>query len=181
MILSYDEIDALQHQEKWHEAMTALDQRLQVDRIDVEARIQMIFLMWYILLEFDHSKLGFDKELLEKKLQEHFSIAQNLLCEEPEYLFFIGYIVHLTDWYFKNAEFPDAIALAEKMLTKVRSLAPQELLFEWGYHMTVTRDIDKVRDLGKKLSDAINQGEFKKLFKRGLLGEYFREIIKHNG
>lgn len=177
-MMSFAEINALEREEKWPEAILALEQRVDQTPSDVKARIWLIFLLWYVLLESDHQKHGVSADSLEEKLRSQFTASRGLYSDDPEYLFFIGYIIQLSEWYFEDNSFPDAARQAREMIKSARSLDPQNLLYEWGYHMAVSHDFEKSRGLGREL---IKDARFNALSDQGALGAYFREMIESSG
>ena len=177
-MMSFAEINTLEREEKWSEAILALEKRANQDPTDVKVRIRLLFVLWYVLLESDHQKHGVSEDSLEGKLRSQFAASRGLHSSDPEYLFFIGYIIQLSEWYFEDNSFPDAARQAREMVKNARSLDPQNLLYEWGYHMAVSRDFEKSRGLGREL---IKDARFSALSDQGVLGAYFREMIESSG
>ena len=74
-------------------------------------------------------------EILEVLLKKYFTDSYPHFKEEPEYLFFVGKILYIAEWYFgiNDDNKPIENRLAFKMQKKAFEKEPTNKLYKWGY------------------------------------------------
>jgi hypothetical protein len=102
---------------------------------DVAVYIRAIYLMHNILLEEDYPHAEHDEMVDLLKL--YFNKSYSLFLGNAEYLFFIGKILHIAEWYFGL----DNDKLAVEMQKKAMDKEPDNLLYEWAYRLSCSGDV----------------------------------------
>jgi tetratricopeptide (TPR) repeat protein len=102
---------------------------------DVEVYIRTIYLIHNILVEEDYPNGKHDE--MADLLKKYFDKSYSLFSENAEYLFFIGKILHIAEWYFGL----DNDELAMEMQKKAMDKEPGNLLYEWAYRLSCSGDI----------------------------------------
>lgn len=102
---------------------------------NVELNVRAIYILHNILVEEVYP----DNQLEEMigLLQKWFNISRMKFSENSEYLFFIGKILHISEWYFGLKDNRLAIEFQRKAMEK----EPGNLLFEWAYRLSCEGDL----------------------------------------
>lgn len=76
-----------------------------------------------------------EHDLLATLLKNYFDDSIKKFSENTEYLFFIGKILYIAEWYFGLDDDlkPMEMRLAFKMQKKAFEKEPHNILFEWAY------------------------------------------------
>lgn len=118
----------------WDKAVDWMNQTLVSSPDDVWAYIHAIYLFHHVLLETDYSD---EKQAdLEVALQRYFKVSCGKFLDNAEYLFFVGKILHIAEWYFGLEDNVLAIRFQEKAM----KLEHGNLLYEWGYRLSCPGD-----------------------------------------
>ncbi len=99
---------------------------------DVEVSIRVIYLLHNILVEERYS--DDEHNMIAGLLKELFDKSYIQFSENAEYLFFIGKILHIAEWYFGLDNCNLALACQKKAMEK----EPHNLLYEWAYRFSVS-------------------------------------------
>jgi len=129
-----EELIALQQKNKWFEAIDLMRQVVSNRPNDHWAYVQTIYLIHHTLLEED-CPIGKD-EKLTKLLIWCFNQSKTKFLENADYLFFIGKILHIAEWYFGLS----GNQLAFEFQEKAKNMKPGNPLFEWAYRLSVEND-----------------------------------------
>lgn len=147
------------HKERnWKSAVDSVNGLLTEYPGNVELNIRAIYILHNILVEEEYSDEEQDR--MTDLLQEWFNQSREKFLEDAEYLFFIGYILHIAEWYFGLEDTRLAIEFQKKAMEK----EPGNLLYEWAYrnsypedvvegylaHQIITNDKDKISWLKTK-------------------------------
>lgn len=134
--------------------------------------IRLIFNYWYILIEPEFDYLNIDHNIIEVKLKTLFTNAYTQFKNSPKFIFFIGYLISLTDWYFNM---PEKISL--EFINKAIEKQPANLLFKWGLKMQKTaNELENDEDY-KILLNSLQHNINEYFSEKGLLENYFRNLI----
>ncbi len=100
---------------------------------NVEVNIRGIYLMHNILVEEEYPDI--EHNYIAALLKKHFEQSNQKFSKNPEYLFFIGKILHIAEWYFGLDDDlkPLKEKLAFKMQKKAFEMEPTNLLYEWAF------------------------------------------------
>ena len=101
---------------------------------DCLTHIRCVYGLHNILLEEDVS-INFI-ETYSPKLLTVYQEGQKRFPESPDYLFFVGSILHIAEWYFGlNDDIkPMKDRLAFRMTESALGLEPKNLVFQWGHY-----------------------------------------------
>ncbi len=129
-----EQLKQYEKNKEWNKAIDLMKETIVFNPDDAWVYIQTIYLLHNILLEEDYpeEKQG-DLTVL---LQKYFEDSCIKFSEDPEYLFFIGKILHVAEWYFGLDDNSMAINFQEKAM----KMRPNNLLFEWAYRFSCPED-----------------------------------------
>lgn len=103
---------------------------------DVELYIRSLYILHNIIVEERCSETLSLK--MEGLLREIFVETRKRFSENSEYIFFIGEILHIAEWYWGLEDTSTAIAFHKKAF----ELEPRNLLFEWAYRYSDNEDTE---------------------------------------
>jgi len=118
----------------WKPAIGFVDDLLAKYPNNVELNIRAIYILHNILVEEEYPD-GEQDRMIEL-LQEWFNHSREKFSENVEYLFFIGKILHIAEWYFGLED--DKLAM--KFQKKAMEKEPRNLLYEWAYRLSCPGD-----------------------------------------
>ena len=134
---------------------------------------RLIFDLWYIINEPDFDdELTFTEIELETKLKSVYNVTHPLYLNSPNYLFFVGYMMLLTDWFFTGD-----MNLARQYLKKAHCMAPDNLLFQWGMWCDQSYQTTQSSVEYQKLCMDLNENFHLYFKENGLLERYFKSIV----
>lgn len=120
---------------EWDKAISLMNNAIAFNSSDKWLYIHVIYLFHNILLEEDYPE---DKqEELARLLQKYFEESRLKFSEDSEYLFFIGKLLHIAEWYFGLEDNRLAFEFQKKAMEK----EPSNLLYEWAYRFSCQGDI----------------------------------------
>jgi len=122
-------------EKKWEDAVRFLEERISKSPQNVEEYIQIIYLIHNILLEEEYPESLYN--VFSEKLKYYFDASRDKFSDNSEYLFFIGKILHIAEWYFGLND----NKLAVEMQRKAAALKPDNILFEWAYRVSCEGDV----------------------------------------
>ena len=124
------------HKERdWKPAVDLVNKLLTEYPDDVELNIRAIYLLHNILVEEEYPNE--EQNRMVDLLQEWFKQSKEKFLENAEYLFFIGKILHIAEWYFGLEDNRLALEFQKKAMEK----EPGNLLYEWAYRLSCQGDI----------------------------------------
>jgi len=144
---------------------------------DVEINIRIIYMLHNILVEEEYTSS--ENYLIADLLKKCFNESYQKFSENPEYLFFIGKILYIAEWYFGIDDDlkPMEKKLAFKMQQKAFKKEPKNQLYKWAYVFSQ----DKKRE-AFILSKQILYGRKNWLYwlkKKGFPGTYLIEALEY--
>ena len=99
---------------------------------EVELYVRAIYCLHNILVEEVYPT---DREgELTALLQRWFYQSKERFADDAEYLFFMGKILHIAEWYFGLTDRQLALTFQRRALEK----EPDNLLYEWAYRLSVS-------------------------------------------
>jgi len=104
---------------------------------NVEVYIRAIYAIHNILLEENYPDEKIDE--WTALLQKYFNESYHKFSENAEYLFFVGKILYIAEWYFGLDDDlkPIKKRLAFKMQKKASDKEPDNILYEWAYRFSL--------------------------------------------
>lgn len=178
-----NELHEIEKKIGFHEKCNWLDISDQIRKItsnntnNVQVYIRAIYLLHHILLEEPHTSFEENKlTILLKKIYIH---SSNLFSENAEYLFFIGKILYIAEWYFGlNDDLKDIHdRLAFKMQRKAFEKEPNNKLYEWAYKFSLN---DKSTNVLAAQILSNEKEKIKWLKSIGFPGEYIIQCLEEN-
>lgn len=159
------------HKEKdWKPGIALVNELLTQYPDNVELSIRAIYLLHNILLEEEYPNE--DQDGMIDMLKKWFSESKKNFSENAEYLFFIGKILHIAEWYFglKNNR------LALRFQKKAMEKEPGNLLYEWAYRLSCTGDVIEGYLAHQLITN--DKDKIKWLKSKGFPGEYMLEHLE---
>lgn len=172
-----EHLTELEHRKDYALAIEYIQGVIKENPDDVEAYIRAIYLLHNILVEEDYpeSEQGF----LAGLLKSYFNISYVKFSNNSEYLFFIGKILYIAEWYFGLNDRPKSMdeSLAFQMQKKAHEMEKGNVLYEWAYRFSLD---DK---LSTYLAEQIllhNNPKLEWLKSKGFPGEYILEALEQS-
>lgn len=125
----------------WKPAIELAKKIIIENQDDYEAYIRVIYLLHNIILEEHHE--GITHEQIEVMLSTYFNESKIKFSRNPEYLFFIGKILYIAEWYFgiNEGSKPTIEYQAFKMQKKASELEPNNILYELAWRFSLGEKI----------------------------------------
>jgi tetratricopeptide (TPR) repeat protein len=132
---------------QWRDAVELLQAVIDHEPDNKEAYIRIIYLLHNILVDQDWSDTGLTHDHLETLLSKYFHDSYCRYSTDPEYLFFIGTIMHIAEWYFgQNDE-----SLALEFQKRAMEMEPDNALFRFGYLFSAGSDSAVLNELANEI------------------------------
>ncbi|MBI5914739.1 MAG: hypothetical protein HY842_05135 [Bacteroidetes bacterium] len=161
----------------WDSLMIFIQEIIKKYSENVEVSVRVIYMLHNLLVEEDCNEVKAD--YYTKLLLKHFNDAQVKFINDAEYLFFIGKILYISEWYFGiNDDLkPINERLAFRMQAKAFEIENNNPLFEWAYLFTL-HDV-RATSLARQI---LYQEKFsmKWLKTKGFPGKYIIECLERN-
>ncbi|MEM7110683.1 MAG: hypothetical protein AAF519_20810 [Bacteroidota bacterium] len=114
----------------WQPSIDSVDELLTKNPNDVELNVRAVYLLHNILVEEEYPD---EKESrMVELLQKWFIQSKKKFSDNAEYLFFIGKILHIAEWFFGLEDNHLALEFQKKALEK----DPENQLYEWAYRLS---------------------------------------------
>lgn len=153
-----------------------MQETINQNRSSVDTYLSMNYLLMNLLVEeqFDPNEHDYYVGLLKKYFIESYAKFSN----NPEYLFYIGQIACISEWYFDIE-----IEEAQSMMKKASEIEPDNILYKWanciGLGIRESRNREKMILYAKK---ALSESGVKRDLKsKGALGEYLWDSLEFWG
>lgn len=137
---------------------------------NVELNIRAIYMLHNILVEEEYPDE--ERERMVDLLQTWFIQSKKKFSNNAEYLFFIGKILHIAEWYFGLDNNKVAVEFQKKAMEK----EPENLLYEWAYRLSCPGDVVESYLAHQLIS--IDRDKISWLKSKGFPGEYVLEHLK---
>lgn len=159
------------HKERdWKPAIDLVNSLLVEHNHNVELNVRAIYILHNILVEEEYPDEEQDRMI--DLLQKWFNQSMKIFSGNAEYLFFIGKILHISEWYFGLEDNKLAIEFQNKAMER----EPGNLLYEWAYRLSCPRDSEE----GYLAHQIVvnNKDTISWLKAKGFPGEYVLEHLK---
>lgn len=158
----------------WKSAINLLQETINQNNSCVDAYLSINYLLMNLLVEeqYNFNEHDYYAELLKKYFLESYTKFSN----NPEYLFYIGQIACISEWYFGIE-----IEEVQKIMKKALELEPDNILYKWAEYS----DLDMRKSCNKEkmikyakqtLSNSIVRKELKS---KGALGKYLWNSLEY--
>lgn len=167
-------LEIFEKHKEWYNAIDLLMKIINENQNHTEAYIRIIYLIHNILLEEDYSEDEHDYYAL--LLKSYFHDSVNRFSDNAEYLFFVGIILHIGEWYFGMND--DLKRMEERlafvMQKRASEIQPNNLLYKWAY----VRLLNNKEEIAQNLKNEIchNPQYINYLTNRGFPGKYVLEV-----
>ena len=138
------QLEKFESNKEWQSAVDLVKETVDKNKDDIDIYIRGIYLIHNILVEEDYPNE--EQDNLSVMLQNYFNMSYEKFSENAEYLFFIGKILYIGEWFFglDDDVKPMEQRLAFQMQRKALEKEPENPLYEWAYKLS---DLDKKRIL----------------------------------
>jgi hypothetical protein len=165
----------LEEKEEMDKVLPMLEQSISQDKTNVELWIRYLFDGWYVLLEPDFDRLDIDRELLENKLPGYFKEAYELFSDNAAFMFYIGYIMSICDWYFIDKTQTNGELIARYMMERAHALEPDNIIYEYFAKYSKLTHLDAEEEEKRvELYSRVKKSDL--WISGGLIGNYFDEV-----
>lgn len=166
-----EQLTKLENTKNWTEAIQLLRNVIEEDSNESEPFIRMIYLLHNLLLEEDYQSLGFYHDDVAKLLMKYFQMSSHKFENDAEYLFFIGIILHIAEWYFNQ----DDVQLALQMQKRATVLNPRNKLFKFSYEFSMSN-----KGLARFLANELlhDKDNLQWLESKGFPGQYVLGLLQ---
>lgn len=164
----------LERDKEWDTAIEFMVDYLDKNSEDLDGYLSMCYLLMNLLVEedYDRSKRDYYAKLLKRYFDEsYFKFSHN-----PEYLYFIGRIAAMSEWYF-DIEWEEV----EAMIKDAARLDPNNLIYQWTKYYTLSRKIPISKDVIEYTKLVLKEDSSIKqtLMTKGSLGEYIYDMMSN--
>ncbi len=180
------QLEEFEQQEQWKAAIELMQQVVKDNLDDVEAYVRIIYLLHNVVLEvYTEVKKaqGINDDKIETLLKHYFSEGNRKFAENAEYLFFIGMITHIAEWYFgieESINLPMEKHFATKMQKKASDFEPENKLYKWAYLSSSVdnRYSSPIKDFARSLAKGLieDTSTIEWLKSKGFPGQYVLEV-----
>jgi hypothetical protein len=172
-----EQLTELEHNKEYKSAINHIQNVIKGNPEDVEAYIRSIYLLHNILVEEDYSDL--DHDFLASLLKSLFDASYAKFSSNSEYLFFIGKILYIAEWYFGVDD--DFKATEEKqafqMQKKAYEIERNNTLYEWAWRFSIG---DKFASTLAEQILTRDKTKLEWLKSKGFPGEYILKALEQN-
>jgi tetratricopeptide (TPR) repeat protein len=159
---------------KWDSAIELMENVIKDNPNSLEAYLNICYLLMNLLVEEDYDEKKHD--YYAKLTKKYFDESHTKFTNNPEYLYFIGRIACMSEWYF-GIEIEDA----NQMLKKATQLDPENLIYKWDYYASFSKEnpfnpevinyANIVLQANSPIAQLLNE--------KGSLGKYILGMMKH--
>ena len=167
-MLNYTQLREYLKMDSWVSAINYLYEEEKKHPNDVSIAINIVYCNGIMLVEQDLLKLLYD-EYVNKSI-EHFSRALTLFSDDPDFLFYSGWMACIGEWCFGVDQ-----DFLEHMIDKAYRINPESFIYSWALCQRGPHQMSEKYsiDLAKYIS--LNGDGFIK--KYGPFGDYFLECF----
>ena len=161
-----NEITLIEQKNDWRAGIRLVKN---IDENEPAIYLRVMFLLLDLLVDGQYTEEEHD--YAADNLKEIFDNSNQGFSTNAEFLFFMGIMAYIGEWYFGM----DSVEPATSMLKNAMNIEPSNTLYKWGYYATVNQLPEVNTDLKLQLSEKLLRRETSKLDwlkGKGLLGEY---------
>jgi hypothetical protein len=158
---------------EWDIAIELMQHMVANNPHDLDIYLSTLYLLMNLLVEEDYedSKHSYYAYLTKK----YFDESYEKFSTDPEYLFYVGRIAVMSEWFFEID-----VKDYEKMLLDAIRIAPDNPLYQWSYYDILPRDTpDNRKRICAYAAMVLKENSPIKtlLISKGSLGEYLLGLI----
>lgn len=169
-----EQLSKLEQNKDWKSAIALMQETINRNSNSVDAYLSMNYLLMNLLVEEQYDSN--DHDYYAGLLKKYFIESCAKFSSNPEYLFYIGQIACISEWYFDIE-----IEEAQSMMKKASELEPDNILYKWAnYSGFDTRDQAKKGKMILYAKKALSESEVKRdLEFKGALGKYLWNSLEY--
>lgn len=159
---------------QWDTAIEFMQSIIEKEPNNIDAYLCICYLLMNLLVEEDYDC---DKhDYYAKLLKKYYETSFEKFSHNPEYLFFIGRILCMAEWYV-NVDIHDV----ELMLHTAMNLDPNNIIYQFTYYSALHLKDPSNQSVLLYAKKILDQHSYLKneLLKKGSLGEYILDIMMH--
>jgi hypothetical protein len=167
-----EQLVKLEQSKDWASAISLMQKTINQDSGSIDAYLSMNYLLMNLLVEeqYDPNDHDYYAGLLKKYFVESYAKFSDI----PEYLFYIGRIACISEWYFDIE-----IEEAKSMMKRALELKPDNMLYRWADYSDL--DMRKASNKEKMMlyaKKALSEpGVERELKSKGTLGKYLLDSL----
>lgn len=169
-----DDLYKFEQENEWELSIELMVDVIHNNPDNMDAYLAINYLIMNILVEenYNKKKRAYYAGLLKKYFLDSYSKFSN----NPEYLFYIGKIACMSEWYFDLN-----IEEAQEMIKQAAKIDPDNMLYKWAYFndldMRVGNNIEKMVSYAQTVMN--DQKIIDQLKSKGSLGEYLLQGLEY--
>ena len=167
------QLKEFEDRKEWKNAIQLLENTIEKLPVEVEAYVSIIYLLHNLLLEEEIKNYELTESELENLLLKYYQDSYSMFRNNAEYLYFIGSIMHVAEWYFGQSD----TVLALQMQKRATEIEPDNILFAFSYIFSIS-DKSKAWELAKKIL-LVEGDKLKWLKSKGFAGSYQIGTLKY--
>lgn len=160
----------LEDQKQWDDAIDFMISIVAQEQ-SIDAYLAMEYLLMNLLVEEQYDEIKHD--YYASLIWQYFDESYALFKESPEYLYYMGWIASMSEWYL-NIDQSDAI----KMITTAVAMNPNNSVYMW--YDQLDKDIHSSDVIRYAQCIIYNTSHTKEILsQKGSLGEYILGMMTH--
>ena len=165
-----EELISLEQNKNWKPAIELLEKTINDYANNLDVYLSINYLLMNILVEEDYSQSEHDYYSL--LLKKYFDESYIKFYNNPEFLFFIGKIGCMSEWYFEIE-----IDEAQNMIKRSLELEPENILYKWANYGNLNMsDLCNREKMIRYAKQALSEPKVEEVLKgKGSLGQYLME------
>lgn len=168
------ELSKLEESKNWNSSISLLDDLINKnDEDSLHAYLYLIYLLMNLLVEenYESENHNYYSNLIKKYFDESYIKYSN----SSEYLFFIGIIASIAEWYLELE-----MEEVHLFLQRAANMEPNNILYKWGKlsSLDMREKNNKIIVIKYAKNALLNDNVKKELESKGSLGRYFYNTLK---
>jgi len=170
-MLYKNQLNKIEINNDWKSAIILLENAIQFNDDSIEIYIRVLFVLLDVLVEERYTRQEHD--ILSSSLKKYFEVSYKKFFDNAEYLFFMGFLIPIAEWYFGV----DNINKAYEMQKKAWEQEPRNTLYEWAYRFSDPKDKIAASFLARQLLNQ-NAKKMDTLKSNGKVGQYIIGMLE---
>jgi len=167
-----EKLKQFEKNKSWDLAIEFMQKVITENPNSLDAYLSMNYLLMNLLVEenYDQAKQTYYEKLTKKYFDESYGKFSN----NAEYLFYMGIVAHMSEWYFGIE-----IEEAKQMLKKAALLDSSNILYTWGYYayLDMSNDANNIKAQIYAKEILNNSHLITQINSKGTIGQYILEMI----
>lgn len=164
----------IEQSKDWKSAIVLMQRAISENDSGIDEYLSMNYLLMNLLVEEQYNPDEHDN--YAGMLKNYFDESYAKFFNNPEYLFFIGKIACMSEWYFDIE-----IEEAQNMIKKATELEPNNILYKWANYSDLDmRDLCNREKMIRYARQALSEPNvIEELKHKGSLGQYLLEGLEY--